>query len=99
MMWLDSDVNIAKRWDKDPMHTMVENDLTVLFAGWPYGKVQDPVLKDKMIGAYNTSICSVQKSPEKKFIYPKVCEGKKREHLLIRQIAGNHHITNLDVFR
>ena len=98
MMWLDSDVNIAKHWDMDPMKTMIENDLTVLYAGWPYGKLRDKAVKKKMTGAYNTSICSIQKTSGSEHIYPKLCKDQKG-YFEIRQIAGNHHITNLDVFR
>lgn len=111
MMWLDGDAGVGREWDVDPMKTMVENDLTVLYAGWPYGKLHnsEPVQK-KLMRAYNTSICSVQRFPINSTqaiepdgnqtrsgsgIYAKTCNGKAN----VFQLAGNHHITNLDVFR
>lgn len=51
-----------------------------------------------MTGAYNTSIYSIQKTYGSEHIYPKLCKDQKG-YFEIRQIAGNHHITNLDVFR
>jgi hypothetical protein len=99
MIWLDSDAYIGREWDIDPIQAMVENDLTVLYAGWPYGRIHhNDVLREKLIHSYNTSICDVQESSDSaggKHIYAKVCNNG----LNIKQLAGNHHITNMEVFR
>lgn len=96
-MWIDSDASVATDWDgMDPIKAMVENDLAILYAGWPYGKIQwnVPVGK-KLLAAYNTSICGIGEKPPL-HIYAQTCVEEKAT---IFQIAGNHHITNLDVFR
>ena len=100
MIWIDSDAGIGKKWDVDPMKAMVENDLTILYAGWPYGKLRkNESVQRKMVNAYNTSICNVHKSQDASgisHIHASTCTDKPGT---IFQIAGNHHITNLDVFR
>jgi hypothetical protein len=100
MIWIDADAGIGKEWDVDPMKAMVENDLTVLYAGFPYGKIRNSnAIKDKLIHSYGTSICNIGRTPDAagvEHIYAKTCTDKPAT---IHQIAGNHHITNLDVFR
>lgn len=105
MMWLDVDALISTDWNVDPMKAMVENNLTIMYAGFPCGKSGSATLKDKLIAAYGTSICAVKNMIRSKHnesnsmqqqIYADLCmEGNGQ----LQQIAGNHHITNLDVFR
>ena len=96
MMWFDSDVRIGKEWDQDPMKVMVENDLAILFAGFPYGKSYNPRIKDKMDQVYGRSICN-SFLVEDGTLNPHACEDDSK--FTIQQIAGNHHITNLEVYR
>lgn len=98
MMWIDADASVGTHWDIDPIKVMEDNDLTILYAGWPYGKIRnDHSVKKKLIKAYGTSICSVKKQSDLNgtHIYAEMCNSTATIH----QIAGNHHITNLDVFR
>jgi hypothetical protein len=96
MMWLDTDAMVGKNWDVDPMKVMIENDLTVMYAGYPYGTIRSNItLGGKLMQAYNTSICDVGKDKRSQ-IHAKVC---KDEPATVQQIAGMHHITNLHVFR
>lgn len=100
MMWLDTDAYATEEWKVDPMKAMVENDLAVLYSGFPYGKLfNDLNLRDKLMHSYGSSICWVQ---------PKQEAGRKGDVLQmrsctdssnVRMIAGSHHITNLEVFR
>ncbi len=100
MIWIDGDAGLGTKWDVDPMKAMVENDLTILYAGWPYGKIRNSEnVQRKLINAYNTSICNVDRTNDShgiSHIYATTCTDKPAT---IFQIAGNHHITNLDVFR
>ncbi len=100
MMWIDADAGIGRKWDVDPMKAMVENNLTILYAGWPYGSVRNSEsLREKLVNTYNTSICQIDKGQDVSgisHIYARTCTDK---HATIIQIAGNHHITNLDVYR
>ena len=99
MMWIDADASVGTHWDIDPIKAMEDNDLTVLYAGWPYGKIENnDNIKRKLINAYGTSICRVKKAahPEGDAqIFAQTCNTTAT----IDPIAGNHHITNLDVFR
>jgi len=95
MMWFDSDALVGKEWDKDPMKVMVENNLAILYAGFPYGNSKNLVIKDKIAKVYDNPICQIYQV--KGVLVPKVCE--EGMHFRIGQIAGNHHITNLDVYR
>ena len=54
MIWLDRDASVGKTWTADPIQMMVENDLTILYAGLPYGRVSDPGIRNKLMAAYNT---------------------------------------------
>lgn len=104
MIWLDTDAYPGQTWEKDPMKLVVENDLAILYAGWPYGVSNINPFRQKMMDAYNATLCNVERAPlpeyEKEdafFIYGKICGPQ--ENGRINQIAGNHHITNLNVFR
>mmetsp|Transcript_15728 Transcript_15728/g.29671 ORF Transcript_15728/g.29671 Transcript_15728/m.29671 type:complete len:467 (-) Transcript_15728:3473-4873(-) len=98
MIWVDSDCRIGKKWDQDPMAVMIENDLTLLYSGWPYGKFKDVKTKDKMQQIYNMTICYSKQNSEGE-LYGKMCKSGTNMPYLIRQVAGNHHITNLDHYR
>jgi len=97
MVWVDSDCRIAKEWDQDPMEMMVENDLTLLYSGYPYGKFQDRATKEKMKKVYNITLCYTKQRDGK--LYGQMCEDGDNQPYLIRQVAGSHHITNLDRYR
>ena len=100
MMWLDTDAFATEEWKVDPMKAMVENDLAVMYSGFPYGKLSNDInLRDKLMHSYGSSICWVR---------PRQEAGRKGDVLemepctdtsTLRMIAGSHHITNLEVFR
>jgi len=97
MVWVDSDCRVGKEWDQDPMKMMVENDLTLLYSGYPYGKFSDSLTREKMKKVYNMTLCyTKQKNGE---LYGTMCEDNPSAPKLIRQVAGSHHITNLDHYR
>jgi len=102
MMWIDSDAGVTKKWDIDPFQTMEKNGLAILYAGHPYGTGRDDrnhSLKNKLMAVYNTSICGVGNAPHPnggKHLYAKTCNGGGARFSMI---AGNHHVTDLDVFR
>lgn len=100
MMWLDSDAYVGKEWDVDPMQAMVENDLAILYGGFPYGTTTgDYNLRDKLIHAYGTSICATKwfkgSSRNGKILNAVPCT----DNASFMHIGGAHHITNLDVYR
>ena len=96
MMWLDADAFVGKEWDVDPMQVMIENDYTVMYASSNYGTTKNDLkLGDKLLKAYNVNICQVVDN-NSKYIHFKSCPHNFTN---IRQIAGMHHITNLEVFR
>jgi len=77
------------------MKMMVENDLNLLFSGFPYGQAKNVKIKEKMEKAYNKSICRVVKSGGR--LNPHMCKGSSSFEL--KQVAGNHHISNLETYR
>ena len=98
MMWFDSDALVGREWDKDPMQVMIDNDLIALYAGWPYGTVSDKKVQAKMKKTYNKSICFVNNNNATS-LDASFCEDDPKLKFQFGQIAGNHHITDLDVFR
>lgn len=96
MFWLDTDARIGKIWDKDPFEMMIENDLIILYGGYPYGKTTYPIVKKKMIDVYGKAIC-YSKENEYGELYAGICKDDQQQ-FLIRQLAGAHHITNIEVF-
>lgn len=103
-MWLDSDAFVSTHWDVDPIQAMVENDLTILYAGWPYGNLRnDHSIKEKLVAAYGTNICDVKNTAAKNGsdttrIHGWMCNDPGKGANVLN-IAGNHHITNMEVFR
>ena len=95
MVWFDSDVQCAEPWKVDPVETMVKNDLAILFYNFPYGRVKNNLIRQKMKNAYGRQICGLRYD---KHLLPSYCRSRK-EKVKINQIHGFHHITNLDFYR
>lgn len=104
MMWLDADALVTASWVNtsrtlDPIQTMIDNDLTVLYSGWPYGVTYNKKVQQKIHHSYGARLCRVDwKNPRNNTLYGNICLGPGSKFAMA-QIAGNHHITNLDVFR
>jgi hypothetical protein len=98
MLWMDADTRVAAEWtdENDPMKVMVENDLHLLFAGFPYGTSRDDIVREKMERVYNKSVCSIRQRPDGS-LRPSMCTNQSIFEL--KQVAGNHHITNLETYR
>ncbi len=60
-----------------------------------YGRTKNLALKDKMIEAYGSSICSHRINEG--HLEANFCEGE--DEFDFWQVNGFHHITNLDVYR
>ena len=78
------------------MKMMVENNLNLLFSGFPYGKATNVNIKEKMEKAYNKSICRVFKTNGS--LNPHMCKDDN-DPFELHQVAGNHHISNLETYR
>ena len=78
------------------MKMMVENNLNLLFSGFPYGKSTNLIIKEKMEKAYNKSICRVFKTDG--YLNAHMCKDDN-DHFELSQVAGNHHISNLETYR
>lgn len=98
MIWMDADTRVAAEWtdDNDPMKVMVENDLHLLFAGFPYGSIGDVIVREKMERVYNRSVCSIKERPNGT-LKPLMCGNNTK--FAMQQVAGNHHISNLETYR
>ncbi len=94
MMWFDTDCRLKETWTQDPMQMFIENNLTLMYNGFPYGQLEDNLLRSKMRDVYNVTICYNDQSPAG-HMYGKMCEKRGP----VKMIAGAHHITNLDDYR
>ena len=94
-MWIDSDALMSKFWDVDPVQFMVENNLALLYSGFPYGVVRNEALGRKLMDVYNTSICGID-NDEDRSISARPCVDSPAS---MGSVARMHHITNLDVYR
>lgn len=94
MMWFDIDCRLKETWTQDPMQMFIENNLTLMYNGFPYGQLEDNLLRSKMRDVYNVTICYNDQSPAG-HMYGKMCE----ERGPVKMIAGAHHITNLEDYR
>jgi len=98
MMWFDSDALVAREWDRDPMKVMIEKELILLFAAFPYGITRDKAVGDKMDKHYNKSICTILATAKALTLYPYFCDSSSQIAKIV-QVGGFHHITSLDVYR
>ena len=72
---------------------------TCYSSGFPYGKTNNVKIKEKMEKAYNKSICAVYSTGKNESILsPHMCNGDN-DSFELKQIAGMHHITNLETYR
>ena len=98
MMWLDADATPSKEWDVDPMKIMIENDLNLMYSGLgSHGKLHDPRLRNLTKNAYGRELCEVHTNANGG-MHPKYCKDQEAR-VLVKEAAGFHHITNLDMYR
>jgi hypothetical protein len=57
MMWFDSDAMATRVWHHDPVAVAIRNQLKILFSHFPQGKSSGTDLRDKIIEAYNETLC------------------------------------------
>ncbi len=95
MVWFDSDAQCVEPWKVDPVETMVQNDLAILFYNFPQGRAKNNLIRPKMKNVYGREICGLKYD---KHLIPSYCRTRK-ENVKIAQIHGFHHITNLDFYR
>jgi len=96
MMWMDSDALSTKNWPADPIQKMVENNLVAMFDNFNQGRTSHQELNDKMVQAYNRTICNVKVTEEGNFV-TEPCVGDQIAG--ISHIHGFHHVTDLDFYR
>ena len=89
---------VGREWDRDPMKVMIEKELILLFAAFPYGIIRDKAVGDKMHKNYNKSICTILATAKALTLYPYFCDSSS-QIAKIAQVGGFHHITSLDVYR
>lgn len=97
MLWLDTDGFATREWNVDPVKTMIENDLAILFMNWPMGAAKGRDVQERTFEAFNKTICSMKlKDGHFHATYGDsvdACPGK------VGDIHGFFHITNLEFFR
>jgi hypothetical protein len=98
MLWLDTDGFSTREWHVDPVKTMVENDLNILFMNFPQGRGKGRVVHERTFNGLNKTICKLGvKDGHLDAEYGDsidACPGYN-----IPMIHGFFHITNLDFYR
>jgi len=99
MIWIDNDALPTKPWPRDPITTMVENDLVVMYDNFPQGSCGNSLLIEKMKMAYdNRAVCKLELTADGHFnSIP--CKSDQNKLTRFGLIHGMFHITNLDVYR
>jgi len=93
----------TKDWNVDPMKMMVENKLVLMYDNFPSGLTNNQELKEKMMIAYDKSVCRVLFDETKGNFITKPCatpdtpEGQAE--VRIHKVHGFHHITDLSFYR
>jgi hypothetical protein len=95
MLWMDTDAFCTRPWNDDPVKLMIENDLVLAFDNFPGGHTRNPQILDKLLRAYNRTICDIELDKMGRFRPIKKCD----EELWLPQVHGFMTITNLDFFR
>jgi hypothetical protein len=94
MMWYDSDAMASRVWHQDPVSLMVRNDLAILFANFPKGSTSGSDLRERIVEAYNGTLCELNLREGRLF-----AKGGKCMNPRVPQIHGFFHVTNLDFYR
>jgi hypothetical protein len=97
MMWLDTDGFCTRPWEQDPIQTMIENDLVILFDNFPCGQVTGREVQERIFQAFNTTICSLRLNNQTGQLQAQL--GDSCWTTNIPNIHGFMHITNLDFYR
>jgi hypothetical protein len=94
MLWYDSDAMATRVWEQDPIAVMIRNDLAIFFDHFPQGKTRGHEVQDKVLEAYNDTLCGLRLQHGHLF------KGLKNPNCnFVPQIHGFFHITNLDFYR
>ncbi|CAJ1950277.1 unnamed protein product [Cylindrotheca closterium] len=99
MIWIDNDALPTKPWPRDPLTTMVDNDLVVMYDNFPQGSCGNSMLIEKMKMAYdNRAVCKLELTADGHFnSIP--CKEDQNKLTRFGLIHGMFHITDLDVYR
>jgi hypothetical protein len=93
MLWYDSDAMATRIWEQDPVTVMIRNDLAMFFDHFPQGKTRGQEVQDKIMKAYNDTLCGLRLGQDGHLVKgSKFCGA-------VPQIHGFFHITNLDFYR
>jgi len=94
MMWLDTDAFCTQVWDRDPIATVIKNQLVIYFDNYPQGRAKQAQPKVKEV--FGKFLCSARKLPNGQMstTLGDGCHGSQ-----LWTIHGFFHITDLDFFR
>ena len=102
MLWLDSDAFCTQQWEQDPVHTLIQNNLVVLYDHFPRGRAKDIRIQYRILKSYNTTICRIQLSSEDGQFITKLEPTDSPDQCLKENfplIHGFFHVTNLEFYR
>lgn len=99
MMWLDSDGFSTKIWPQDPIKTMIENDLVILFDNWPQGAISGADVTERIRKAFDVQLCKLSLVGGHFESQLGPGDGSTCSTGRFGLVHGFFHITNLDFFR
>jgi len=94
MMWFDSDAMATRVWNHDPVAVFLRNQLKMFFAHFPQGKSAGIDLRDKIVEAFNETLCLVKMKNGHFFARGGTCLK-----VVIPNIHGFFYVADLDFYR
>jgi hypothetical protein len=98
MLWLDTDGFATREWHVDPIQTMIENDLNILFMNFPKGNAIGQEVHERLFKSFNVTICRLSVENGRlgaTYGY----SANSCPNATIPLVHGFFHITNLDFYR
>jgi hypothetical protein len=98
MLWMDTDGFCTRVWDRDPIATMAQHDLALLFDNFPMGSSRDATFTQRYRTAFNNTLCGVDLKNGHLSARTLPIQQSCRT-IEVKQVHGFFHVSNLDFYR
>jgi hypothetical protein len=98
MLWMDTDGFCTRVWDRDPIATMAQHDLVLLFDNFPMGASRDATFTERYRTAFNRTLCGVDLRDGHLSARTLPVQQNCR-NIEVKQVHGFFHVINLDFYR
>jgi hypothetical protein len=96
MLWLDSDAFCGKRWERDPVAYMIQEQMAIFFAHFPMGRSFGSDWPKRIQAAFGYSPCRIKLYEGHLHAQNTSSDCQKPE---FPQVHGFFHITDLNFYR